>query len=89
MPAPDRVRSGQAAATYAGSVTREFESGPSVPGRTGPSKAGDSRLRKPLDLPALTAVRFNPVLKAFYERLVAAGKPKMAAVGACVRAEAP
>lgn len=33
----------------------------------------------------LTAVRFDPVLKAFFDRLVAAGKPKMQAVGACLR----
>jgi transposase len=30
-------------------------------------------------------VRFNPLLKGFFERLVAAGKPKMQAVGACMR----
>jgi hypothetical protein len=41
--------------------------------------------RKALDLPTLTAVRFNPLLKGFFERLVAAGKPKTQAVGACVR----
>jgi len=52
------------------------------------SKAGNARLRKALDLPALTAVRFNPLVAAFYDRLVAAGKPKMAA-GRGVPAEAP
>src|SRR5207245_2519230 len=35
--------------------------------------------------PALTAVRFNPVLKGFFDRRVAAGKPRMQAVGACMR----
>ena len=53
--------------------------------RTRLSKAGNARLRTALDLPALTATRFNPLVAAFYERLVAAGKPKMAAVGACMR----
>jgi transposase len=38
-----------------------------------------------LYLPTLTAVRFNPVLKGFFDRLVAAGKPRMQAVGACMR----
>ena len=33
----------------------------------------------------LTAVEFSPLAAAFYERLFAAGKPKMAAVGACLR----
>jgi hypothetical protein len=48
-------------------------------------EAGNVRLRTALYLPTLTAIRFNPVLKAFYGRLVAAGKPKMRAVGACMR----
>ena len=49
------------------------------------SKAGNARLRKALYRPTLTAVRFNPLLKGLFERLVKAGKPKMAAVGACMR----
>jgi transposase len=57
----------------------------SARGRTRLSKAGNARLRKALDLPTRTAIRFNPVLKAFFQRLVAAGKPKMQAVGACMR----
>lgn len=36
-------------------------------------------------LPTLTAVRFHPILRGFFDRLVADGKPKMAAVGACMR----
>jgi len=34
---------------------------------------------------ALTAIRFNPQLKAFRDRLVAAGKPKLAALVATMR----
>lgn len=49
------------------------------------SKAGNARLRKALFLPTQTAVRFNPVLAGFFARLVAAGKPMMQAVGACMR----
>ena len=48
-------------------------------------EAGNARLRKALYLPTLTAIRFNPVLRAFFGRLVKAGKPRMAAVGACMR----
>ena len=77
--------SAQAAAAYAGLSPREFKSGSSVRGRTRLSKAGNARLRKALYLPTLTAVRFNPVLKAFFGRLVGAGKPRMQAVGACMR----
>jgi hypothetical protein len=54
------------------------------PGVGGPYRA-NARLRKALYLPALTAICFNPLLKALFERLVAAGKAKMAAVGACMR----
>ena len=53
--------------------------------RTRLSKAGNARLRKALDLPALAATRFNPLVAAFDDRLVEAGKPKMAAVGAGLR----
>jgi hypothetical protein len=36
-------------------------------------------------MPALTAIRYNPVLKAFYEQLVAAEKNSKAAVCAVMR----
>lgn len=35
-----------------------------------------------LYFPAMSATRCNPVLKAFYDRLVAAGKPKVVALAA-------
>jgi transposase len=38
-----------------------------------------------LYLGAMAAVRFNPVVKVFYERLLAAGKNKKLALTACVR----
>ena len=85
LPALDRVPSAQSAAAYCGLSPREFKSGSSVGGRTRLSKSGNARLRKALYLPTLTAVRFNPVLAGFFARLVAAGKPKMQAIGACMR----
>lgn len=85
LPALDRVPSAQSAAAYGGLSPREFKSGSSVRGRTRLSKSGNARLRTARDLPTLTAVRFNPVLKGFFDRLVAAGKPKMQAVDACLR----
>jgi transposase len=33
----------------------------------------------------LSAVRHNPVLSAFYQRLIAAGKPTKVALVACMR----
>ena len=36
-------------------------------------------------MPAITAKRFNPIIKAFCERLQAAGKPTMLIIGAAMR----
>ena len=47
--------------------------------------AGRSPVRTALFMGAMVAKRFNPVLKAFYERLLAAGKPKMVATIAVAR----
>jgi transposase len=85
LPAVERLPRAQSAAASAGLAPREYRSGTSVRLRTRLSKAGNARLRKALYLPTLTAIRFNPLLKRFFERLVAAGKPKMQAVGACMR----
>jgi transposase len=49
------------------------------------SKLGNPRLRRALYLPAVSAMRFNPILRVFAARLLAAGKPKMAVVGAVMR----
>ncbi len=46
---------------------------------------GRKTVRSALFLAALVACRYNPVLKAFRDRLVAAGKPKMVAVIAAAR----
>jgi transposase len=85
LPAVGRLPSAESAAAYCGLAPAEFASGTSVRKRTRLSKAGNPRLRKALFLPTQTAVRFNPLLKGFFDRLVAAGKPKMQAVGACMR----
>ena len=36
-------------------------------------------------MPAIVSMRFNPLLKAFSERLLARGKVKMQAIGAIMR----
>lgn len=46
---------------------------------------GRSHVRSVLFMAAMTAARCNPVLKAFYERLIANGKPKMVALVAVAR----
>jgi transposase len=46
---------------------------------------GRARVRETLYMGTLVASRFNPVIRAFYERLLAAGKPKKVALTACMR----
>ena len=45
---------------------------------------GRRQVRAALYMAALVGVRFNPVLRGFYERLLAAGKPKKLALTACM-----
>jgi len=46
---------------------------------------GRARVRGALYMAALVATRYNPVIRAFYTRLCAAGKPKKVALTACMR----
>lgn len=48
-------------------------------------RGGRAHTRTALYLSSLSAVRFNPVIKRFYERLIAAGKHKKLALTACIR----
>jgi transposase len=48
-------------------------------------RGGRSRVRKALYMATLVAMRYNPVLSAQYNRLVAAGKRKKVALVACMR----
>ena len=72
-------------AAYAGLTPRRYQSGSSVRGKTRLSKIGNATLRAALYMPALVARHRNRVLKAFGDRLAAAGKPKMAVIGAVMR----
>ena len=46
---------------------------------------GRARVRAALYMAALVASRYNPVIRIFYQRLCAAGKPKKVALTACMR----
>jgi transposase len=48
-------------------------------------RLGNARLRKALWMPVLTAVRFNPWLRAYYERMVWRGKARKVALVAAMR----
>jgi transposase len=47
--------------------------------------AGRAELRAALYMPTLAAIRWNPTIRAFRDRLVAKGKPKQLVVIACMR----
>lgn len=70
--------------SYAGLVPQEKQSGTSVRGRTRMSKKGNVWVRRALYMPTLTAVRYNPVIRTLYLRMVAAGMPKKKAVVSCM-----
>jgi transposase len=82
---PARFRSAGAIASYVGVVPRLRQSGkkrfsgsPTIP-------FGNAGLRKALWMVVLNAVRCNPWLRQYYERLRAAGKPGKVAVIAAMR----
>lgn len=84
MPNIAEYRSAKAVGAFAGLSPREYQSG-TLRGRTCLAKTGNARLRTMLYFPALSAARHNPLLRALYERLIAAHKPKMVALAAVMR----
>lgn len=80
-----RFSSGRQVAAFIGLTPCHQQSGTSLnpPGRL--SGRGDPRLRAMLYLPALTAVKWNPELKAFYGTLIARGKSPKQAITAVMR----
>jgi transposase len=48
-------------------------------------QGGRQSVRRALYMGALVATRYNPVIRAFYQRLLEAGKPKKVALVACMR----
>lgn len=69
---------------FVGLTPTQFTSGTSVAQPSHISRLGSAYLRHILYMPCLAAIRFNPVIKDFFERLVRHGKHKKAAVVACM-----
>lgn len=72
-------------AAYSGLVPVHWESGSSVRGRPRMSKTGQPKLRAKLYMAAMSATKYNPDVKALYDRLVAKGKARKSALGAAMR----
>ncbi len=75
----------EAVTAYAGLAPVSKESGTSVRGRGAIGHGGNKRLRTALYMATLSATRYNPPIKAFYDRLRAAGKPAKVARCAAAR----
>ena len=80
-----RFSSAKALAAFVGVTPKQRISGSSIKGRTMMSRSGHAPLRRALYMPGLVARRHNPVLKAFGDRLSAAGLAPKAVVGAVMR----
>jgi transposase len=82
---PARFKSAAAFAAYVGTVPGLRQSGQQIRTRAGLAPIGNARLRMALWMPVLGAVRRNPWLQAFYQRLRANGKPAKLALIAAMR----
>jgi transposase len=77
----DRLTTPPQVAAYVGLCPQERSSGSSIRGRARTGPLGPAHLRKALYMPALVAMRANPTLRAFADRLRRAGKrPKVVVV---------
>lgn len=80
---PAAFRSPAALAAYVGVIPALRQSGKRSGPRAGLTRIGHAPLRAALWMPVLTAVRKNPWLRAYYQRLRARGKlPKVALIAA-------
>lgn len=76
--------SARAASAYAGLSPYVGDSGKSVHHKSKLCKIGNPEVRKALYMPALSAIRHNPLVKALVARMAKAGKCKMVQVGAAM-----
>lgn len=77
-----RFKSAKALAAFIGVTPRLKLSGSSVRGRSMISRSGHSEIRRSLYMPALVALKHNPIIKIFGERLKAGGMAPKAVVAA-------
>jgi len=84
MPNITQFRDVKAVAAYAGLSPRHYQSG-SIEHRSRLAKTGNPHLRHALYFPAISAMRFNPPIRAFAKRLSVRGKTKMTIVAAAMR----
>jgi len=81
---PAHFRSASALAAYVGTIPALKQSGKRQFARAAITPIGNARLRAALWMPTLSAVRSNPWLRAYYQRLRARGKLPKVALVACM-----
>lgn len=81
---PAHFRTPGALAAYVGVIPALKQSGKRKGSRAAMTPLGNARLRAALWMPTLTAVRRNPWLRVYYQRLLARGKLPKVALVACM-----
>jgi transposase len=74
LPGPDVLRTSAEVVAYAGLNPRRHQSGASIDRATRISKIGNAVLRAALYMPAMSAMRFNPLVVALATRLKSRGR---------------
>lgn len=77
-----RMNNTRQLACYCGIAPFEHSSGTSVRGRIGTSNFANMKLKSTLHMAAVSATRYVPDIKLYYERKVGEGKHKMAVINA-------
>lgn len=75
----------KAQTAHAGLAPMEKTSGSSIRRKPRLCKTGNARLRKSLYFPAISAIKHNPVIKDFHDKMISKGKHKMVALVASMR----
>jgi len=78
-------RTAKALVAHSGLAPHPKQSGSSLNSRGTLDKRGNWRIRKTLYMPTVVAIKHNPVIRDFYLKLCAKGKPKMVALIASMK----
>jgi transposase len=81
----EQFRNSRQLEAFCGLTPQITQSGSSVRKRTRISKVGNWRVRRALYMPAICAIRTNPTIRTFAERLQDAGKPPKVIICAVMR----
>ncbi len=85
VPDVNQFKTAAQLAAYVGVTPRQKTSGTSVRGKSHISKMGNSRLRAAFYMPAISAMKWNPIVIPLVERLQKRGKLPKVIIGAVMR----